>query len=268
MPQLISLDNPLVKEIVRLRERRGRRETGLVLLEGPHLLAEALAAGVGATQVLFLPQWAARPDGQQLLAAAGQAGATLIETGERIMAKVATTDTPAPVVATVRRADFPTLRAGVPPSGLLLDGLQDPGNVGTILRAAWAAGSSSILAGPGTVDLFAPKVLRAAQGAHFHLSLRELARDELLAAIQEEGWWLVAAEASPGAVPFWRAELRRPCLLLIGNEARGIDPALRGAAAERVSVPMAAGVDSLNAALSAGIILFELVRRAGESVSD
>ena len=152
-----------------------------MLLEGPHLLAEALAAGVVATKVLFLPQWAAKPGARPLLAAAGQAGATLIETSERIMAKLATTDSPIPVVAIVRKGDFPAARAAASDSGLLLDGLQDPGNVGTILRAAWAAGSSAILAGSGHGGSFSPKVLRAAQGAHFHLHLREMDRAELLA---------------------------------------------------------------------------------------
>lgn len=256
---MTSLENPAVKELVRLHDRDGRRESGLALLEGPHLLAEALAAGRRPMQVLFQTGWDGTPAGHALLSAAAGLGVSLVETTARVMAKIATTDTPPPVLATMPLAELPGGRGSIR-AGLVLDGLQDPGNVGTILRAAWGAGLDSAWATPGTVDLYAPKVLRAAQGAHFHLSLRVMGVDETVAVASREGWWLVVTEPK-AAVPFWRAELRQPCLICIGNEARGIDPALAAVAKEHVSVPLVPGVDSLNAAIGAGVILFELVRR-------
>ena len=255
--RLTRLDSPEVKDLVHLHDRRGRRETGKMLLEGPHLLREALSVDHPLDRVYFLPEWAGSAEGTELLGLAERMGAILTEVPPRLLAKAATTDTPPPVLAVAAIPRGPVHRTA---SGLVLDGLQDPGNLGTILRTAWGSGVGAIWATPGTVDFYAPKVLRAAQGAHFHLSLQESARDTLPALIRREGWWLAAAEAE-GGVPFWQAELRLPCLICIGNEARGIGADLYEAADERVSIPLARGVDSLNAAVSAGVILFELARR-------
>ncbi|MCL6613951.1 MAG: RNA methyltransferase [Firmicutes bacterium] len=259
MHRVSSPDNPFIKELVRLHDRRGREEAGEVLLEGPHLLAEALKAEQEIHRVFYLPEWAGSSEGRALLGMAERAGAGLVETGRRAMAKAATTETPPPVLATARLRPRPP-EEETSGAGLVLDGLQDPGNVGTILRAAWGAGAGIVWATPGTVDFYAPKVMRAAQGAHFHLRLAEGAAEEILAFARRGGWWLAAAEARAGT-PFWRAKMRRPCLICIGNEARGLSASFLRAADERVSIPLAAGVDSLNAALCAGILLFELARR-------
>ncbi|NLG84942.1 MAG: RNA methyltransferase, partial [Firmicutes bacterium] len=223
--------------------------------------AEALATGTKVREVLFLPEWAASSEGRRLLSEAEKKGARPIEVGPRAMARAATTDNPPPVLAV---APFPIRELqGQAEVGLVLDGLQDPGNAGTILRAAWGAGADLVWAMPGTVDLFAPKVMRAAQGAHFHLVLKEGGVEALLLFAREGGWRLIATEPHAD-MPYWRARMARPCLLCIGNEARGLSAPLREAAGERVNIPLAPGVDSLNAALSAGILLFELVRRKAE----
>ncbi|MGE5550202.1 MAG: TrmH family RNA methyltransferase [Bacteroidota bacterium] len=260
MRRLTSPDNAEAKALLGLHDRRGRKEAGMMLLEGPHLLLEALKAAAPLDRVYYLPGWAVTPDGKELLTRAARAGAVLTEVSPRFMGKAATTDTPPPVLASV-----PLPAAGVDEGagrvGLVLDGLQDPGNLGAILRIAWGAGVRSVWSTPGTVDYYAPKVLRAAQGAHFHLALREIGRQELMAEIERGGWWLATTEAS-AAKPFWRAALPLPCLVCIGNEARGIGADLRAAARESIAVPLAQGVDSLNAAVVAGVVLFELVRRA------
>lgn len=228
-------------------------------------MQEAQKAAFLLEQVYYQAAWAGTPVGREVLSLAVRAGAVVTEVSPRFMSKVATTDTPPPVVATVTPPPDP---GGMSPDGigLILDGLQDPGNMGTILRIAWGAGVRMVWTTPGTVDFHAPKVLRAAQGAHFHLRLLEIGRAELLAEIERNGWWLTATEAS-AASPFWQAAMPLPCLICIGNEARGIGEDLRAVARERVAVPLAGGVDSLNAAVIAGIVLFELVRRvAGTSV--
>lgn len=233
-----------------------------MLLEGPHLLAEALAAGRRIGRIFYLPAWGESSEGREILARAEEAGASLFEVTERLMARAATTESPPRVIAT---ADMhgPTPSPARIRAGILLDELADPGNAGTILRIAWAAGFDAVWSTEGTVDLYAPKVMRAAQGAHFHLSLRNVGRRNLLAEARREGYWLAAAVPG-GGKPFWRAELRLPCLIAIGGEARGLDPSLMAAADERVSIPLAEGVDSLNAAVSAGIIAFELARRLND----
>jgi len=255
---LSSPDNPLVKHLRSLHERAAREESGLMLLEGPHLLAEALAAGIMPEHVVFQQSWPLTSEGSALLSRAEAGGAVLLEATEKILAGISTTATAPPVIAAVPipRPDG----GGSTQPGLVVDGLQDPGNLGTIIRTAWGAGAGTIFTTKGTVDLYAPKVLRAAQGAHFHLLLRELDRDELLHLIQSEGWRLTVAEPM-APVPFWQAELREPCLIGIGGEARGLGADIIGAALERVSIPLAPGVDSLNAGISAAVLLFELVRR-------
>lgn len=233
----------------------------MILLEGPHLLAEAMAADLKVCKVYAQAAWAGTAEGARLLEAAREKGAEPVEVTPAFLSRAAATDTPPPVLATARPPSA-SRQASVRRLGLVVDGLQDPGNLGTILRVAWGAGADAVYAAPGTVDFYAPKVLRAGQGAHFHLDLRETGRDELLAAVRREGWHLVATEAA-AAVPLWRARLERPCLVCIGNEARGIGADFLAAAEERVAVPLAPGVDSLNAAVTAGIVLFELVRRGG-----
>ncbi len=260
MRMITSPDSPAAKELARLHRRRGRMEKRITILEGPHLLMEALLAGERIRQVFCLPEWADSKEGSDLIARASGTGAEIAAVSASFMAKAATTDTPPPVLAVW---DFSS-RAGKAggPVGLVLDGLQDPGNLGSILRTAWAAGISTVWALPGTVDFYAPKTLRAGQGAQFHLAWLERTLPELLLTVRQENWWL-AATAADGPVSLWQAAFCFPGLICIGSEARGIQPALRAAADEVVSIPMARGVDSLNAAVSAGIILFEIARRAG-----
>lgn len=144
---------------------------------------------------------------------------------------------------------------------LIPDGVRDPGNLGTMLRAAWAAGVSQVLLPPGTVDYTSPKVVRAGMGAHFHLPLRRAAWDEIRAVVVEAAVWL--AEAGPGT-PYDAVDWRGCIVLVVGGEAEGASPEGRALAAGRhVVVPMARGVDSLNAALASAIVLFEAARQRG-----
>ncbi|MGE5123438.1 MAG: TrmH family RNA methyltransferase, partial [Acidobacteriaceae bacterium] len=147
---------------------------------------------------------------------------------------------------------------------LILDGIRDPGNLGTILRTAAAARIQAVLLAPGNVDAFAPKVLRAGMGAHFRLPIHQLgwAHIEQLLAGSPGGMRIYLADAA-GGIPYTRADFRTPLALLVGGEAAGAGHEAFSLASEKVQIPMPGGSESLNAGIAAGILLFEVVRQRG-----
>jgi len=149
---------------------------------------------------------------------------------------------------------------GTAPLVLLADGVQDPGNLGTMIRAADAAGATAVLTTPGTVDIYNPKVLRAGMGSHFHLPVVPLADvASFLAQVAELSFLLLVAEAQ-ASTSIYEVDLRGPTIFAVGNEGAGVSPVLR-AAGRPVAIPMPGRAESLNAAMAATILLFEAVRQ-------
>jgi TrmH family RNA methyltransferase len=142
---------------------------------------------------------------------------------------------------------------------LALDGVQDPGNVGTILRTALALGAAGVVALPGTADLWGPKALRGAMGAPFRLPAVHAAADEFLAWVREAGVELWTTDVGGDDVRRLGPPAR-PAVLLLGNEGAGVRDDLAGRAARRVAIPIGAGAESLNVAVAAGILLHEVTR--------
>ncbi len=251
-----STANEKVRFLRSLRDSKARRQSGSFLIEGLRLVEEALRAGVRPNIVLVDPEHLERTDrGLELLRALPR-GDWFPATAS-VIKSVATTVAPQGIVAAV-----PIVRPSEPVDlGLLvvvLDGLADPGNLGTILRAAEASGVTTVALTAGTVDPFAPKVVRAGAGAHFHLNLlpgeswaslrHRLADRRILAATAEGGEWHFCVD--------WTV----PAALVIGSEAHGVSAEALDAAAARVSIPMVGRAESLNAAVAAGVILFEALR--------
>jgi TrmH family RNA methyltransferase len=237
-----------VQEAARLQEARARAESGRALLEGPHLLAEATAAGLRVERVFALP-------GDAPSAAAARAcGADLVLVDERGLRRLSTTEHPQSPVAVA--AIPPT---ALPPRGHLLVawGVGDPGNLGTLIRCAAAFGLG-FAAGPGTADPWSPKVLRAAAGGHFRAGAP---RVELPDELRGGGRLLVATVArgglSPSALP------RRALAVLVGDEAHGLPGALISGCDLVVTVPMPGGAESLNAAVAGAIVAYEVAVRGG-----
>jgi TrmH family RNA methyltransferase len=141
---------------------------------------------------------------------------------------------------------------------LVIDGLADPGNMGTLLRTALAAGVQAAFCTPGTVDPYNSKVLRGAMGAHLHLPIIQLDAPEVQRRMEGLDIWL--AEARSGQ-PYTAVDWRRPAALVVGGEARGASEPVRRIASGSVHIPITAGVESLNAAIAAAVILFEVVRQ-------
>ncbi len=145
---------------------------------------------------------------------------------------------------------------------LILDGIRDPGNLGTILRTAAAAGVEAVLLAPGCADAWSPKVLRAAMGAHFHLPIQDLSWPEIrhILKLSDKAMHIYLADSASG-IPYTQADFRAPSVLIVGGEAYGAGKDATSLADEKVHIPMPGGSESLNAAVAASILLFEIVRQ-------
>jgi TrmH family RNA methyltransferase len=218
------------------------------------MAAEVARAGVEPALVLYTEAWAATPAGQSLLPHLAAAARGAWAATDPVLAACSDTETPQGVVAAVPMLTIPP-RPGLI---LVLDGLRDPGNLGTVLRSAEAAGVGQVLLAPGTVDLYNLKTVRGAMGAHFRLSAAGLDWPAIGARLAGRAVWL--AEAS-GDTPYDRVDWLAPSALIVGGEAEGAGAGAAALASGRVSIPMAGGAESLNAAMAATVILFEAARQ-------
>lgn len=253
-----SRHHPLVKFARSLRERRVRERERVFLVEGPKTIADAVQAGYRPSHLFYVPT-RLDPFEQKVVARAQAVGTRIIAVTERVLHEIAETMTPQAVVAVFPIPSIPfRLPTAEPLFALIVDRLQDPGNLGTLLRSALGAGVHAVLLTPGTVDPFNPKVVRAAAGAHFHLPIATL--DPV--AIQREFPGLEIVVARPQALRTYdERDWTRASAVVIGSEAHGISAELARLAADEVRIPVRGGVESLNAGVAGSIILFEAARQ-------
>ena len=253
----MTLARSLETLIRQLHQRRGREKRALALAEGVRLVEEAVAAKVSIHTALLAPGLETTPRGVALAERLRAVAGTTATVTDGELAKLSATDQPQGVLAVIeppvwRMEDLPTDR-----SLLVLDGVQDPGNVGTMLRTAWALGAGGVVALPGTAEFTNPKVLRASMGGFFRMPCPAATVQELA------GWsdrhsiplWITAMDGEPltGRPP-------GPVALAVGNEGAGISPGLAGLARRRVAIPLRRDAESLNVAVAAGILLYEVLR--------
>jgi TrmH family RNA methyltransferase len=255
-----SRQNPRLKEAARLvASSRDRRKSGRCVLEGPHLIA-VYVDRVGAPETLVIV--AERAGDAEIAALASRMPAhDVLVVPAALFAEISTLPADIGALAVVAT---PT-PAAPPPAEfhLLLDDLQDPGNVGTMLRTAAAAGVDQVLLSRGCAFAWSPKVLRAAQGAHFLTTIVEdVDLPEWSARFSAQGGH-VAAMVARGGRELYASPLRFPLAVVIGNEGAGITAPMLTAAQMRVSIPMPGGMESLNASAAAAVVLFEAVRTRG-----
>ena len=272
---ITSPHNPRISKLQDLYTRRGRKKSGLFLMEGPHLLEVLLDAGIAPREVYFQPELLQRTVKgrvllERLVHSAGLSDDQLIEVSERVMDVLSDAQTAQGVVSVLPLDVFspahiyakrlPARR----PVLLILDNLADPGNMGTILRTALAADVHAVLLTANCVDYYNPKVLRAAAGAHVALPIEadltwEAIAEKVVSHCASDPRALLAEAGSPHV--YYEQDLVTPFALIIGNEAQGPSPEARALATLTVSIPLANDVESLNAAMAAGIILYEAVRQ-------
>jgi RNA methyltransferase, TrmH family len=254
------MPSSLISTIRDLHRRRGRERRGLAVAEGVRLVEEALAAGVSIRGAVTAPGLEATPRGAALKAALAGRGVRLEPLEDRALAELSDTEHPQGVIAVIepRTATLDELRPGPRDAILVLDAVQDPGNVGALARAALGLGAVGLVALPGTADLENPKALRGSMGALFRLPAVSADAAALIAWAGERGVAIWTADIEGSPVPAVRDP--GPVALVVGNEGAGISPAIRAAARRKVTVPLSNKVESLNVAVAAGILLYEALR--------
>jgi TrmH family RNA methyltransferase len=250
----------LVSLVRDLQRRKGRRRRGLAVAEGVRLVEEAVAAGVRVQGVVAANDLDAGARGAALLDTLGKHDVPVVTVTPRVLEQLADTDTPQGVLAVLELPRWPLgdIRPAPRAPVLVLDTVQDPGNVGTLIRTAFALGAAGAVLLPGTAEPCNPKVLRAAMGATFRLPWANAADGEFRAWVRETETVLWAA-ASDGT-PVHRLSAPERLALVVGNEGAGVRPAVRDLCRASVAIPLARGAESLNVAVAAGIVLFEVSR--------
>lgn len=252
---ITSHRNITIKGVRRLQaQRRAREESQQFVIEGVRLFEEAARAGIAPRIILHTTDL--DPRSRAALDALATLGGDVHPVTPSVMAAASDTETPSGLLAVVTFPSFPSLPALS--FAVVCDRIADPGNLGTILRTADAAGVEAVFLAPGTVDAYNPKVVRAAMGAHFHLPIMVATWEELRARLSGLTAWLAdSAEGEHYDQVDWHA----PCALIIGSEAEGPSEAARRFATQHVHIPMPGRAESLNAAVAAGVLMFEAARQ-------
>ncbi len=258
MKNIASADNHTFRQMKALLTAKGRTEQGLLLAEGPHLVQEALRAGVPIAAVAVGASALGRHE--ELLDACVASGAQALLLADRLLDALCDTRTPQGIVAAVgiRRLGLEWLAGCEGRLAVVLENVQDPGNVGTILRTALAVdGAFSLLC--GGADPWSPKVVRASQGAVFHLPIvEEAAAPQAIERLNALGWHCACAHLA--GQDFFARQSRARTALVIGNEGAGVSAQAAAACQGLYRLPMGAKAESLNAAVAAGIMLYDLWR--------
>lgn len=249
MSAMLGSHHPLVKLCRKLHQAKYRRQMGLFLIEGPKLLAEAQRAGVEILHVVTVGE-GPNPIGSP-------APMTVSET---VMAGLATTDSP-PTFLAVARIPEPAAPPLAPPLLPVLVGIQDPGNLGAVLRVVGAIGCGMLGLAAGTVDLYNPKVLRSSMGAAFQVRPLFIGNGPaFLTDMRKQGYRIVATAPRGDRVHYYQ-DFRCPTLLMLGSEGSGLPADWLDEAEDVVTIPCPGGTESLNVAVAAGVILYEALRQ-------
>ena len=249
-PVITSRDNPLLKELKGLAERaKSRRESGRTLLDGEHLLEEACGAGLDVERLVFAEEYAHAPYWQQRLS---RVPVTILSHG--LFQALSPVSAPIGLLAVLR---IPAAQDDAEGDAILIENVQDPGNLGAILRTAAAAGFRQAYLSTGCSEAWSPKALRGGQGAQFRLNIHEQAE---LADVARGFPGEVMAAALGASASLYDLDMEGPVAFAFGNEGAGLSDALL-AEAQAFSIPMPGGMESLNVAAAAAVCLFERVRR-------
>jgi TrmH family RNA methyltransferase len=251
---ITSTQNPKLKLVRSLLGRPKERHTaGAFVAEGVRLVEEALTAGWPVRFVLYSPELSER--GRELVKKLEADGCEVEQVAEPLLNAISRTETSQGLLAVL---DYSPLPLPQPLNfALIADSIRDPGNLGTLLRTAAAAGVQAVFLPPETTEPFAPKVVRAGMGAHFHLPIFNLGWDEIRIATRSLKVYL----ADMQGIPCWQTDLCQPLALIIGGEAGGATEAARQLAVETISIPMPGKAESLNAGVAGAVLMFEVVRQ-------
>lgn len=293
METITSVNNARIKDVANLKQKKFRTERGAFFAEGLRAVTEAVRYG-DVTDLFFTRSEEGRLD--EILKTAEEKGARLYQVDDKVMAKLSDTKTPQGVLAVISMPENdlrqlkpetiakkqskyrgnaldeygkPQSKKAIMPEKdfdnnapvVILDRIQDPGNLGTIIRTSDAAGALGLILLEGCVDAFSPKVVRASMGSLFHLPVvQEISPEEALTWCYRNGYE-PAATALKGAANLYKTDLSKKMAYILGNEANGVSEELQAAAETRLFIPMEGMAESMNVAMAAGIILFEGLRQ-------
>ena len=253
---ITSPQNPKLKLVRALQGRpKERREERAFLSEGVRLVGEALAAKWPIRFVLYSSGLSER--GETLLEKIRTTGVEVDEVSGDLLQAVSETETSQGILTVLELAALPL--PDFPDFILIPDQIRDPGNLGTLIRTAAAAGVQAVLLPPETADAFAPKAVRAGMGAHFRLPVQAIGWDEIERVCKQAGLQVFLADM--GGRSCWETDLRRPLALIVGGEAGGASEQARELANTSVSIPMPGDAESLNASVAGAVLIFEVVRQ-------
>ena len=259
---ITSTQNERVKDLVRLRDRRHRDRTGRYVIEGYREIRRATDASATVSTLYMCPSLFLGPNEESLIAEIRMTGAEVVELAEEPFRKVSYRDRPEGLLAVAPQFDTDLAGLDVGPAPLLLvaESIEKPGNLGTMLRTADAVGADAVIVADATTDPFNPNVVRASTGTLFTVPLAIASTPATIA-------WLaghhvsIMATTPESVTDLWDADLGGPTAIVVGAEQYGLSDAWLAAADLRIRIPMAGMADSLNAAMAAGIVLYEAVRQ-------
>ena len=267
-----SPDNQHIKSAAALRQKKHRDETGLFLLEGLHLVEAAITAKWKIEQVFLCEDRLARSQFAEFSEKLLANGSQVFSVSSVLFNKITETDTPQGIVAVARQcredlsATTDPVSAGNCLPWVVLDAIQDPGNVGTIVRNADAAGVAGVIMTPGCADIYAGKTVRATMGSLFHISTYKASAQQCLDFFLAQEIPLYIADAA-SAESYAEIDWKLPCAIVFGNEGAGVSDLFRQKKSRAVAIPIVGKAESLNVASAAAVILFEAARQRGFSLS-
>jgi TrmH family RNA methyltransferase len=258
--KVTSLANPLVKEIRALHQKKHRDESGLFIAEGQKLVRDAVEGGWPIHLLAYAASLIGEPAVGALVAATKAAGGTVLEVSAQVLEKVTRRENPQNVVGVFRQCFAPESAIGRDGIWVALDRVRDPGNLGTVVRTADAAGLSGIALVGAACDPFGPEAVRATMGSIFHVPIARTGEDGLIQQAKCRGAKLVGTHLTASTV-YRDVDYHPPLILLMGNEQQGLAPRLAAACDTLVRIPMRGRADSLNLAVSTGLMIYEALRR-------
>ena len=266
MIEITSKNNQVYKLFQKLQTKKYRDKQELYLIEGENLIQEALSEGAIIQKTVI-----SRSCAHRLKDTAEKLNGDVFVVEDSLFKNIAQTKTSQGVIAAVRRpvvSPEDIVGSGGPGNFVVLDRLQDPGNIGTIIRTADAAGYDLVIAVKGTADVFSPKTVRAAAGSLFRIPVLFVdTEEELLRFTRAAGKKLTAASPS-GSRYYYEEDLSRDIALIVGNEGNGVSRSLMEKADMKSRIPMSGTIESLNASVAAAILMYETVRAKGKSGID
>ncbi|MFC0187938.1 TrmH family RNA methyltransferase [Fictibacillus aquaticus] len=252
MKRIESDSNPSVKQWKKLLTKKEREKTGTFLIEGPHLVEEALSYNADIHHLIIEENF-------QIPGSWDKGRIPVWQVTEKIMKSLSETEKPQGVMAVCGMADSDSVVFAPGKKFVLIDGVQDPGNLGTIIRTADSAGVDAVILGEGTVDVYNGKVMRSAQGSVFHLPVVKMDLKEAVEGCKNNGITLYATSLKE-ASDMREASPNHGFALLVGNEGSGVKEEWLKAADEKLIIPIFGKAESLNVAVATGILLYELQR--------